>query len=77
MAKEQRKLEILMLVQLLASAGHIVLYDYNISTKSWTHKGVEGTLFLVKRRVPPSFQYIVLNKKSQGMLCTLQKSRCL
>ena len=54
-------------MQLLASAGHIVLYDYDIGTKSWTHKGVEGTLFLIKRRVLPMYQYIVLNKKSQGI----------
>ena len=53
-------------MQLLATAGHVALYDFNQAAGKWAHKGVEGTLFLIKRRSQPFYQYIVLNKKSQG-----------
>jgi hypothetical protein len=53
-------------LQLLASAGHVALYDFLTGEKKWVHKGVEGTLFLIRRQVVPIYRYIVLNKKSQG-----------
>jgi len=53
-------------VQLLASAGHVALYDFMVGEKKWVHKGVEGTLFLIRRHSVPIYRYIVLNKKSQG-----------
>lgn len=56
-----------MLVQLLATAGHVALYDYDQVNVKWSHKGIEGTLFLIKRRTQPYHQFIVLNKKSQGL----------
>ena len=78
--------------QVLASAGHVALYDFDQQTNSWVcqafwriclrcffwegfrgyqellqnRKDVEGTLFVIKRRTAPRFQYIILNKKSQG-----------
>lgn len=30
---------------------------------------MEGSLFLVKRRTQPRFQFIILNKKSAGVWC--------
>ncbi|GAB4813797.1 hypothetical protein N2152v2_000843 [Parachlorella kessleri] len=50
--------------ELLATAGHVALYDFDIPTKRWSRKDVEGSLFLVKRRAQPRFQFIILNKKS-------------
>lgn len=50
--------------ELLATAGHVALYDFDIPTKRWSRKDVEGSLFLVKRRSQPRFQFIILNKKS-------------
>lgn len=44
----------------------MALYDFLTGEKKWVHKGVEGTLFLIRRRVVPIYRYIVLNKKSQG-----------
>ncbi|KAL4450574.1 hypothetical protein ABPG77_000930 [Micractinium sp. CCAP 211/92] len=52
------------LLQLLATAGHVALYDFDIPTKRWSRKDVEGSLFLVKRRSQPRFQFVILNKKS-------------
>eukprot|EP00887_Chlorella_sp_A99_P001721 scaffold8.g1721.t1 len=50
--------------QLLATAGHVALYDFEVTTKKWSRKDVEGSLFLVKRRSQPRFQFVILNKKS-------------
>lgn len=35
-----------------------------------SRKDVEGSLFLVKRRSQPRFQFIILNKKSAGGRCS-------
>ena len=39
---------------------------------------MEGSLFLLKRRTSPRFQFIILNKKSQGKcaVCTAPTSAC-
>ncbi|KAL4854030.1 Proteasome subunit alpha type-6 [Chlorella vulgaris] len=50
--------------ELLATAGHVALYNFDIPTKCWSRKDVEGSLFLVKRRCQPRFQLMILNKKS-------------
>jgi hypothetical protein len=50
--------------ELLASAGHVALYNFDIPTKRWSRKDVEGSLFLVRRQSHPRFQLIILNKKS-------------
>jgi hypothetical protein len=52
--------------ELLASAGHVALYNFDIPTKRWSRKDVEGSLFLVRRQSHPRFQLIILNKKSAG-----------
>lgn len=48
----------------MATAGHVALYDFDVPTRRWARKDVEGSLFLVKRRGTPRFQIIILNKKS-------------
>ncbi|PSC74420.1 mRNA-decapping enzyme isoform B [Micractinium conductrix] len=68
-AAEQMNLNVLRRIdpqieELLATAGHVALYDFDIPTKRWSRKDVEGSLFLVKRRLQPRFQFIILNKKS-------------
>lgn len=63
-------------VQLLATAGHVTLYDFAPQEQKWARKGVEGTLFIIKRRSQPSYQYIVLNKKSQGESMAPEELKC-
>lgn len=68
-AAEQMNLNVLRRIdpqieELLASAGHVALYDFDIPSKRWSRKDVEGSLFLVKRRSQPRFQFVILNKKS-------------
>ena len=49
--------------QVIATAGHVALYDFDVGTSEWSRKDVEGTLFLVKRRGSPRFRFVILNKK--------------
>jgi mRNA-decapping enzyme 1B len=49
--------------QLLATAGHVALYDFDPAGQKWARKGVEGGLFVVKRAAAPRFRFVVLNKK--------------
>lgn len=49
--------------QVIATAGHVALYDFNVSTSQWSRKDVEGSLFLVKRKSSPRFRFVILNKK--------------
>jgi mRNA-decapping enzyme 1B len=51
-------------LQVIASAGHVALYDYDTSTEAWRRKDIEGSLFILKRSSEPRFQMLILNKKS-------------
>ncbi|BDA51353.1 probable mRNA-decapping enzyme 1B at N-terminal half [Coccomyxa sp. Obi] len=51
--------------QVLASANHVALYDFDQTDSRWIRKDVEGSLFLIQRNVVPFYQIIILNKKSQ------------
>mmetsp|Transcript_20868 Transcript_20868/g.37256 ORF Transcript_20868/g.37256 Transcript_20868/m.37256 type:complete len:268 (-) Transcript_20868:90-893(-) len=50
--------------EILASVGHVALYDLNVNDSKWSRKDIEGSLFFVRRSAEPLFQLIVLNKKS-------------
>jgi len=50
--------------EILATAGHVTLYDFNMELSQWSRKDVEGPLFVVKRRTQPRFQFIVMNRRS-------------
>lgn len=49
---------------ILITAGHVTLYEFNVDTCQWSRKDVEGSLFVVKRRTKPRFQFIVMNRRS-------------
>ncbi|GAQ82588.1 Dcp1-like decapping enzyme [Klebsormidium nitens] len=49
---------------ILATAGHVTLYEFDVDEKQWSRKDVEGSLFVVKRRTQPRFQFIVMNRRS-------------
>ena len=44
----------------LGSASHVTLYGFDLDAQAWSRKNVEGTLFVVKRRVEPRFQFCLL-----------------
>jgi len=67
--------------QVIATAGHVALYDFDVGTSAWSRKEVEGSLFLVKRKEAPRFKFVILNKKGadnfwedvgSGFNCELQ-----
>ncbi|XRB02420.1 mRNA-decapping enzyme [Pycnococcus provasolii] len=52
--------------QVRAKASHVSLYDFNVETKSWSKRNIEGALFVVVRNngARTAFQIIVLNRQS-------------
>ncbi|KAH7287091.1 hypothetical protein KP509_32G037800 [Ceratopteris richardii] len=49
---------------ILITAGHVTLYEFDVDAGQWSRKDVEGSLFVVKRRTKPRFQFIVMNRRS-------------
>lgn len=49
--------------QILDTAGHVALYEFDRTEMTWSRLDVEGTLFVAKRRGQPRFRLHVLNKK--------------
>eukprot|EP00850_Spirogloea_muscicola_P000384 SM000001S04786 [mRNA] locus=s1:2248660:2250962:+ [translate_table: standard] len=50
--------------EILTTAGHVTLYQFDLDSQQWSRKDVEGSLFVVKRRTQPRFQFIVMNRRS-------------
>ncbi|KAK1389666.1 mRNA-decapping enzyme-like protein [Heracleum sosnowskyi] len=50
--------------EILMTAAHVTLYDFNIELNHWNRKDVEGSLFVVKRNTQPRFQFVVMNRRS-------------
>lgn len=51
-------------VEVLFSAAHVTLYQFNEETSAWQKLNVEGSLFVVRRTRDPQHQYIVMNRRS-------------
>ncbi|KAK4764548.1 hypothetical protein SAY86_025638 [Trapa natans] len=56
--------------EILITAAHVTLYEFNIDSTQWSRKDIEGSLFVVKRNAQPRFQFIVMNRRSAG-LCSM------
>ncbi|XP_057438860.1 mRNA-decapping enzyme-like protein [Lotus japonicus] len=56
--------------EILFTAAHVSLYDFNIESNQWSRKNVEGSLFVVQRnpQVKPEFQFIVMNRRNTDNL---------
>ncbi|KAF6169219.1 hypothetical protein GIB67_013649 [Kingdonia uniflora] len=54
--------------QILITAAHVTLYEFNIESSEWSRKDVEGSLFVVKRNAQPRFQFIVMNRRNTDNL---------
>ncbi|XP_024035171.1 mRNA-decapping enzyme-like protein isoform X2 [Citrus clementina] len=48
--------------EILITAAHVTFYEFNIDLSQWSHKDVEGSLFVVKRNTQPRFQFVVMNR---------------
>nr|ACG46714.1 dcp1-like decapping family protein [Zea mays] len=53
---------------ILITAAHVTLYDFDIDVNQWRRKDVEGSLFVVKRNAQPRFQFIVMNRRNTDNL---------
>ena len=49
---------------IVASATHVGLYEFQQSEQAWEKKNVEGSLFLVQKTQAPRFQLVLLNRNS-------------
>ncbi|CAK7329163.1 unnamed protein product [Dovyalis caffra] len=54
--------------EILITAAHVTLYEFNIDLSQWSRKDVEGSLFVVKRNTQPRFQFIVMNRRNTDNL---------
>ncbi|KAK6936245.1 mRNA-decapping enzyme subunit 1 [Dillenia turbinata] len=54
--------------EILITAAHVTLYEFNIELSQWSRKDVEGSLFVVKRNTQPRFQFIVMNRRNTDNL---------
>ncbi|KAJ3681549.1 hypothetical protein LUZ60_016038 [Juncus effusus] len=53
---------------ILITAPHVVMYEYDLQLNQWNRKDVEGSLFVVKRTKQPRFQLIVMNRRNTDNL---------
>eukprot|EP00644_Phytophthora_capsici_P010142 jgi/Phyca11/9760/fgenesh1_pm.PHYCAscaffold_41_\ len=51
-------------VEIVDTASHVVMYEFDQDAQSWKRKDVEGCLFVVKRSTSPRFQIFVNNRLS-------------
>ncbi|KAH9564497.1 hypothetical protein CY35_04G028000 [Sphagnum magellanicum] len=49
---------------ILTTAAHVTFYQFSVEDSQWSRKDVEGSLFVVKRRTQPRFQFVVMNRRS-------------
>ncbi|KAK4370621.1 hypothetical protein RND71_010096 [Anisodus tanguticus] len=58
--------------EILITAAHVTLYEFNVDNSQWSRKDVEGSLFVVKsgsyRSSQPRFQFIVMNRRNTDNL---------
>ncbi|XP_042472609.1 mRNA-decapping enzyme-like protein isoform X2 [Zingiber officinale] len=54
--------------EILMTAAHVTVYEFNIELNQWNRKDVEGSLFVVKRNAQPRFQFIVMNRRNTDNL---------
>ncbi|KAJ1555341.1 mRNA-decapping enzyme 1B [Cladochytrium tenue] len=43
-------------------ATYVVVYNFDPERQAWARRGVEGTLFVVRRAVAPWYSLVVLNR---------------
>ncbi|KAL3672039.1 hypothetical protein V7S43_002703 [Phytophthora oleae] len=51
-------------MEIVDTASHVVMYEFDQEAQSWKRKDVEGCLFVVKRSSSPRFQVFVNNRLS-------------
>uniref|UniRef100_A0ACD5XAZ2 Uncharacterized protein n=1 Tax=Avena sativa TaxID=4498 RepID=A0ACD5XAZ2_AVESA len=49
---------------IIITAAHVTAYSFDEDTVQWSRKGVEGSLFVVKRNTQPRFQFVIMNRRN-------------
>lgn len=52
------------ITDIILTASHVALYDFDINLNQWSRKEVQGSLFVVKRSKEPWYQFIVMNQNN-------------
>jgi len=55
----------LSIIDIMGSATHVVLYEFNELSQEWEKRNVEGSLFVVKRLNSPNYKLIIMNRNSK------------
>jgi len=50
------------IIEVLESANYVTGYRFDKITATWHRKEVEGTLFIVRRKQAPFYQFLVMNR---------------
>jgi len=50
------------ITDIVGSATHVVLYEFNELAQAWEKRNVEGSLFVAKRSDSPCFKLIIMNR---------------
>lgn len=56
------------IIDVISSATHVVLYEFNEPGQAWEKRNVEGSLFVAKRSDAPRFKLIVMNRNAKENL---------
>ncbi|KAJ3291208.1 hypothetical protein HK104_006268 [Borealophlyctis nickersoniae] len=51
-----------LITAILDSSSHVVVYNFDSRTQSWTKKGIEGTMFIFQRSAEPLYGIFVMNR---------------
>mmetsp|Transcript_22304 Transcript_22304/g.32603 ORF Transcript_22304/g.32603 Transcript_22304/m.32603 type:complete len:262 (-) Transcript_22304:65-850(-) len=56
------------IIDIVGSATHVVLYEFDGVSQQWVKRNVEGSLFVAKRTASPRFKIVVMNRNSKDNL---------
>eukprot|EP00300_Choanocystis_sp_HF-7_P013096 c18156_g1_i2.p1 GENE.c18156_g1_i2~~c18156_g1_i2.p1 ORF type:complete len:277 (+),score=39.74 c18156_g1_i2:29-859(+) len=67
MSVEQLNLEVLRrrdpeVAEIVSTAAHVAVYEYAIRDRKWDRRGVEGSLFVTRRKCAPFYRFVVMNR---------------
>ena len=51
------------ILEIVDTAAHIALYEFDVTEVKWIRSGIEGTSFVTRRSQMPLYQLIILNKQ--------------
>lgn len=59
---------------IVISAGQVAIYKFNGETNEWVRKEIEGSMFVIRKKVAPHFAVVVINRLNTTNLLQLVTS---